>query len=150
MEPTESADLEHAHVQIKITLRKSDNAIRSVMVPASMEDAQTLVSWPSGGLHQSCHALLTETIRQEAFTMYLHRMTKGEQPETIDPQDLQDAVKHHLIEMLGNYVESGVADAKIRAEAIPKENRPQVENPEMPTSKPIMDPDALHTPEHKH
>ena len=82
--------------------------------------------------------------------MYLHRMTKGEQPETIDPQDLQDAVKHHLIEMLANYVESGVADAKVRAEAIPQDKRPQVEPPSMPESNPIVDPDALHAPEHKH
>ena len=145
-------ELESAHLTVKITFRKEDGAIKSVMVPSTMKDAQVLVSWPSGGLHQSCHALLQETVRQEAFTMYLHRMSRGEDPEEIPEDEMEAAVRHHLVEMLAQYTAGGVQDAKERANAIPAEARPEPPPKVNPSEdlEPVMDPDAKHAPQHKH
>lgn len=149
--PEETEELEDAHLTIKITLRKEDGAIKSVMVPSSMKDAQTMVTWPSGGLHQSCHALLQETVRQEAFTMYLHRMSHGEDPESIPDDEMQAAVRHHLVEMVSQYAAACVQDSKERACAIPEEHRikPKVVKPSEDL-EPVLDPDAKHAPQHKH
>jgi|2_EtaG_2_1085320.scaffolds.fasta_scaffold18630_3 hypothetical protein len=150
--PEETEELEDAHLTIKITLRKGDGAIKSVLVPSTIKDAQTLVGWPSGGLHQSCHALLQETVRQEAFTMYLHRMSHGEDPESIPDDEMEAAVRHHLVDMLAQYTADSVQDAKERANAIPAEARPEPLPKASPSGnlEPVMDPDAKHAPQHKH
>lgn len=90
--------------RISVTVEMGeDGTVRSSHCPASSEDHRELQSWPSGGLVQLAHALLSEAIKRETYTMAISTLSAGVSLEDITPKDLDNRTRAHVLEMLDRF-----------------------------------------------
>lgn len=92
-------------------LSEDDGSVRSSLRLQSESDAVALSNLPAGGLTQLPHALLLETLRREAYTMAISMMSGGTEREALNTQDLDEAVRAHILKMLSLFSPQACAEA---------------------------------------
>lgn len=101
-----------ASLLVKIE-RREDGAILSSLRFPSPADQETLLSWPTGGMHQSGTALLIEGLRREALLQILVHMSKGREPEALTPQELEEGVRLQALHLMEEALR-GIVEEELR------------------------------------
>jgi len=96
---------------LEIKKRVRDNAVWSSHRPMTPGDRERMGKWPSGGLVHVAHALLSETLRREAYTMAISILSAGTTIEELKQKELEHAVRAHISEMLNRFVKGACEDA---------------------------------------
>ena len=91
--------------------RASDDAVWSMHRPLTPGDQERMRSWPSGGLVHVAHAFLTEALRREAYTMAISIASGGTPPQTIKVEQVEQALKAHVLEMVDKFAMGACQDA---------------------------------------
>jgi hypothetical protein len=98
-------------ILIEVRRRESDDALYSNHRPLTPGDQERMGTWPSGGLVHIAHAMMVECFRREAYTMAISILSKGRRIEEIEPKDIDDAVRVHMLEMMDKFLEGAAIEA---------------------------------------
>lgn len=99
------------HFLLEIKKRIKDDAIWSSHRPLTPGDKNRMGKWPSGGLVHVAHALFTEMLRREAYTMAISILSSGKTLKELNEKELEHAVRVHISEMLNRFVKGACEDA---------------------------------------
>jgi hypothetical protein len=85
-----------ASLLVKIERREDGGILSSLRFP-SPADQETLMSWPTGGMHQTSTALLVEALRREILLTVLVKMSSGTQKESISEKEIDSLVRGQVL-----------------------------------------------------
>lgn len=108
--PNPEDRFETVSLLVEIRRRITDGAVYSSHRPLAAGDLQRLKDWPSGGLIQTSHALLMETLRREAYTSAITVMSQGTDPQELTVDKVEEVVRGHLVEMTAQFTRGVVED----------------------------------------
>lgn len=80
--------------------KRGDGSVRSTLHPLSPQDRDVFMGWESGGMQQTCVALLIEAVRREALLAVLVRLSRHQTVDMLDADELDAAVRGQVIETL--------------------------------------------------
>lgn len=106
---------------LEVRRRLSDEALFTAHRPATPGDAKRVAEWPSGGLVQVAHAFMVEYLRREAYVMAITLLSKGQKPDTIDPEELEQKVRVQVAQMAEQFAGGAVEEAISRINPTPEE-----------------------------
>ena len=80
--------------------RREDGSVRSTLHPLSLQDRDTFMGWDTGGMQQTCMALLVEAVRRESLMAVLVRLSRSQTVDMLDADELDAAVRGQVMETL--------------------------------------------------
>lgn len=98
-EPETTKQEEAARLVVVVTKRE-DGSIRSAVHPLSAQDREVFMGWETGGMQQTCMALLVEAVRREALMAVLVRLSRSQTVDMLDAAELDAAVRAQVMETL--------------------------------------------------
>ena len=98
-EPKTTKQEEAARLVVVVTKRE-DGSIRSAVHPLSAQDREVFMGWETGGMQQTCMALLVEAVRREALMAVLVRLSRSQTVDMLDAAELDAAVRAQVMETL--------------------------------------------------
>tara|TARA_Y100000310_G_scaffold338820_1_gene429583 strand:- start:3388 stop:3777 length:390 start_codon:yes stop_codon:yes gene_type:complete len=101
--PQPNDAFETVSLLVEVRRRLSDDAVYSSHRPSTPGDLKRLQEWPSGGLIQTSHALLIETLRREAYTTAITIMSQGSAPQDLTVEKVDETIRGHLIAMIAKF-----------------------------------------------
>jgi hypothetical protein len=87
-------------VEIELT---EGGELRTSHQYASPEDAQTLSSWPSGGIVHLAHALFIEALRRETYAMALTQLSTGTDPGELEAKEVEGLTRAQVAGLLDRF-----------------------------------------------
>lgn len=97
--PETAKQEETARLAVVVT-KRDDGSIRSSVHPLSPQDREVFMGWETGGMQQTCMALLVEAVRREALMAVLVRLSRSQTVDMLDAEELDAAVRGQVIETL--------------------------------------------------
>jgi hypothetical protein len=83
-----------------VVSKRGDGSIRSAVHPLSAQDREVFMGWETGGMQQTCMALLVEAVRREALLAILVRLSRNQTVDMLDAAELDAAVRAQVMETL--------------------------------------------------
>ena len=80
--------------------KREDGSIRSTTHPLTAQDREVFMGWETGGMQQTCMALLVEAVRREALMAVLVRLSRSQTVDMLDAAELDAAVRAQVMETL--------------------------------------------------
>lgn len=96
----EAAKQEEAARLVVVVSKREDGSIRSAVHPLSAQDREVFMGWETGGMQQTCMALLVEAVRREALMAVLVRLSRSQTVDMLDAAELDAAVRAQVVETL--------------------------------------------------
>lgn len=96
----ETAKQEEAARLVVVVTKREDGSIRSAVHPLSAQDREVFMGWETGGMQQTCMALLVEAVRREALMAVLVRLSRSQTVDMLDAAELDAAVRAQVMETL--------------------------------------------------
>jgi hypothetical protein len=97
--PETAKQEETARLAVVVT-KRDDGSIRSSVHPLSPQDREVFMGWETGGMQQTCMALLVEAVRREALMAVLVRLSRSQTVDMLDADELDAAVRGQVMETL--------------------------------------------------
>jgi len=98
-EPETTKQEEVARLVVVVS-KRGDGSIRSAVHPLSAQDREVFMGWETGGMQQTCMALLVEAVRREALMAVLVRLSRSQTVDMLDAAELDAAVRAQVMETL--------------------------------------------------
>ena len=98
-EPETTKQEEAARLVVSV-FKREDGSIRSAVHPLSAQDREVFMGWETGGMQQTCMALLVEAVRREALMAVLVRLSRSQTVDMLDAAELDAAVRAQVMETL--------------------------------------------------
>lgn len=96
----ETTKQEEAARLVVVVSKREDGSIRSAVHPLSAQDREVFMGWETGGMQQTCMALLVEAVRREALMAVLVRLSRSQTVDMLDAAELDAAVRAQVMETL--------------------------------------------------
>lgn len=80
--------------------KREDGSVRSTVNPLTPQDRDVFMGWETGGMQQTCVALLVEAVRREALMAVLVRLSRNQTADMLDADELDAAVRAQVMETL--------------------------------------------------
>lgn len=96
----EAAKQEEVARLVVVVSKREDGSIRSAVHPLSAQDREVFMGWETGGMQQTCMALLVEAVRREALMAVLVRLSRSQTVDMLDAAELDAAVRAQVMETL--------------------------------------------------
>jgi hypothetical protein len=97
--------------------KRDDGSVRSTTNPLTPQDRDVFMGWETGGMQQTCVALLVEAVRREALMAVLVRLSRNQTADMLDADELDAAVRAQVMETLTrvsrHLVEDTLAQVKL-------------------------------------
>ena len=97
---TETAKQEEVARLAVSVFKREDGSVRSTVNPLSAHDRDVFMGWETGGMQQTCMALLVEAVRREALMAVLVRLSRSQTVDMLDVDELDAAVRAQVMETL--------------------------------------------------
>lgn len=97
---TETAKQEEVARLAVVVSKREDGSIRSAVHPLTAQDREVFMGWETGGMQQTCMALLVEAVRREALMAVLVRLSRSQTVDMLDAAELDAAVRAQVMETL--------------------------------------------------
>lgn len=97
---TETAKQEEVARLAVSVFKREDGSVRSTIHPLSPHDRDVFMGWETGGMQQTCMALLVEAVRREALMAVLVRLSRSQTVDMLDVDELDAAVRAQVMETL--------------------------------------------------
>jgi hypothetical protein len=111
---TETAKREEVARLAVSVYKREDGSVRSTVHPLTPQDRDVFMGWESGGMQQTCVALLIEAVRREALMAVLVRLSRGQTTDMLDADELDAAVRGQVVETLARVSRHLVQDTLAR------------------------------------
>lgn len=98
-EPETAKQEEVARLAVSV-YKREDGSIRSAVHPLTAQDRDVFMGWETGGMQQTCMALLVEAVRREALMAVLVRLSRSQTVDMLDAAELDAAVRAQVMETL--------------------------------------------------
>lgn len=97
---TETAKQEEVARLVVSVFKREDGSVRSTLNPPTPNDRDVFMGWETGGMQQTCMALLVEAVRREALMAVLVRLSRSQTIDMLDVDELDAAVRAQVMETL--------------------------------------------------